>query len=229
MREVKRKMISDKYSCIFIHIPKTAGQSIEKYFLDLHGKSWAERETLLLAHNEFSSCGPERLAHLTAEEYVKFGYVDENTYYDYFKFSIVRNPWDRLVSEYNYRKLYMLFSFRDYILFNLPEKSSYTDEYRHVMPQYHYIFGENGECKVDFIGRFENIKKDFSTICQKLGLLDCKLPHQNKSPKIKNLFTKRRKHYSEYYDHETKEIVEEMYKCDIVAFNYEFQTPPITS
>ena len=36
-------MISDKYKCIFVHIPKVAGQSIEHVFLDLHGLTWETR------------------------------------------------------------------------------------------------------------------------------------------------------------------------------------------
>ena len=70
-------MISIKHKIIFIHIPKCAGISIENIFLRDLGLSWKERHPLLLRPRKVNEKGPERLAHLYAEEYFKFGYIDK--------------------------------------------------------------------------------------------------------------------------------------------------------
>ena len=98
-------MISIKHKIIFIHIPKCAGQSIENIFLLDLGLNWQQRHPLLLRPRKVKEKGPERLAHLYAEEYFKFGYIPKEKYDKFFKFSIIRNPVDRILSEINYQRI----------------------------------------------------------------------------------------------------------------------------
>ena len=72
-------MILPRKKIIFIHIPRTGGTSVEKYFNFKHEAGWK----------------PATAQHFTLEEYSKHYDLDK-----YFKFSIVRNPWDRLMSWY---------------------------------------------------------------------------------------------------------------------------------
>src|SRR5262245_2591511 len=89
----KRKMISHAQRCVFVHIPKVAGQSVEHVFVGWNNLTWKKRAPLLLRPNDNPAKGPPRLAHLRAEEYVQFGYLPPEKFASYFKFSFVRNPW----------------------------------------------------------------------------------------------------------------------------------------
>jgi hypothetical protein len=126
---------------------------------------------------------------------------------DYFKFGFTRNPWERLVSTWKYAFVpkrisqYGKVSFRKFI-------KDYTDVWLGV--EMNTLDFCNG---CDFIGKFENLQEDFNIVCDKIGISRQKLLHINKT---------KHKHYTEYYDDETIEIVEEKYAKDIEFFKYKF-------
>ena len=64
-----------------------------------------------------------------------------------------------------------------------------------------------------YIIRFENLQQDFNFVCGKLSIEKIKLPHKNKT---------KHKHYTEYFDDETKATVAERYLDDIQYMNYKF-------
>jgi hypothetical protein len=227
-------MISRQHQCIFIHVPKTAGQSVELFFLNLHGLNWNCGDELLLSENKDHEKGPQQLSHLTAMEYVSCGHIASEEFNQSYKFSFVRNPWARLVSEYRYhydRK----YSFRDFVLHGLPEKDSYSDAYRHIRPQTDFLFDREGTQLVDFIGRFENLVADFSKVCCALNLPSDTLPRINSNRKPRGKIHRLKKWlqpsrdifsnqpYTAYYDDELHNIVEEMYIKDIQRFGYTFE------
>lgn len=228
-------MICRDYNCLFVHIPKTAGQSIEQFFLRLLGLDWdKDRDRLLLQRNEDRGRGTEKLAHLTASEYVGSGYLSPEEFSGFFKFSFVRNPWDRILSEYRYRNYFQHLSFRDFVLNKLP-KPGWDDKYRHVMPQYDMLHDAQGKLMVDFVGRFESLQQDFDQICGRLGIAESALPHRNRSDK-KSRGLKRRfrnflymngenriKQAVQFYDKDVRQAVAEYYRKDIETFGYAFE------
>jgi hypothetical protein len=126
---------------------------------------------------------------------------------DYFKFSFSRNPWDRLVSAWKYSfvsgriKRYGKVDFNEFV-------KSRLDAWLCVdMNTVDFCEG------CDFIGRFENLQQDFDIVCDKIGIARKQLPHINKT---------KHKHYTEYYDDETREIVAQKYAKDIEYFGYKF-------
>jgi hypothetical protein len=129
---------------------------------------------------------------------------------DYFKFAFVRNPWDRVVSWYNFSmKIKNLdkdrnITGKDFLSFILEFQNIWGNEQQN---QYNFT-----EC-CDFIGRFENLQDDFDTICDKIGIPRQQLPHFNKTI---------HKHYTEYYDKRTKQIVANIFASDIERFDFKF-------
>jgi len=205
-------MICHQYKCIFVHIPKTAGQSIETVFLNNLGLSWKNRAPLLLMKNDNAEIGPPRLAHLTIKEYVRYRYLSKELLSEYFKFSFIRNPWDRIVSFYHYFGLNSQCSFNDFIQQHF--QTLYKENYWFLKSQFEFISVENYSV-VDFLGRFENLQADFDVVCKKLGIENSTLFHKNKS-NHSNL------NYRDYYDETSIRIVRDLYKQDIYHFEYEF-------
>ncbi len=82
-------MICRPFSCIFIHIPKTAGRSIERFFLQRLGldrENDADRTQLLIADNDDPVKGTEKLSHLSALEYVQCGHLSQQEFVSFYKF-----------------------------------------------------------------------------------------------------------------------------------------------
>lgn len=149
---------------MFIHVPKTAGISIEHVLLRLLGLTWETRAPLLLRRNDDPSKGPPYLAHLKATEYVSRGYLTPREFDGYFKFSFVRNPWDRIVSEYKYRGHPLRMDCKTYLFKHLPTPG-FTDAYCHIVPQYDFVHDERGTLLADFVGRYESLQADFEVVC----------------------------------------------------------------
>ncbi len=237
-------MICPRQQCIFIHIPKTAGQSIETVFLQQAGLSWQNRSALLLRPNDNPALGPPRLAHLKASEYVAYGYVDRDAFDAAFKFAFVRNPWARMTSFYHH--LSTARSFRAYVLGEF-RKKVWTEMAWFVGPQSDFIYDEDGRLLVDFVGRFERLQPDFDAICRRLGMPPRPLPHVNHAAEHRRLYlglnlrkllrswrkrlTKpapRFARYQDYYDDDTRALVAELYRSDIELFDYHFDEKPAT-
>lgn len=206
-------MLSHADKTIFVHIPKTGGQSVETAFLKRHGLSWPERAPLLLRPRAPDESGPDRLAHLYAREYVELGFVEQALFDRYFKFTVVRNPWARAVSEYKYERKIAGPSFEHFIVAALREGKPLAND-RHIVPQVTYLRGKDGSVLVDRIIRFERLGEAFAEVTTELFGAPLPLPRRN--------VAKNRTDYRAYYNETTRTIVEEYYREDIAAFGYTF-------
>lgn len=179
-------IIKDK-KLIFAHVIKTAGVSIEtQYGQDTHD-------------------------HTTALEYQNKLGLDE--YKKYFSFTVVRNPWDKMVSQYYYNATNWV-----------PENTSFTDYIKafgngHQITRfspYHlpYITDENGNVIVDYIGRFESLDETMRVVAKTIGVEFQPLLHLNKSS--------RNKDYTGYYNDECRAIIERLFLEEIEMFEYQF-------
>ena len=135
--------------------------------------------------------------HFTARE-IRQMYPDSS---GKFSFTFVRNPWDRLVS-YGH-------SLSVGVDWDHPNRFNRLD----LRPQVDFIFDDNGEPLVDFIGKFENLAEDFETVCRKIGIPTPPLPHLNSFE---------HRHYRDYYDESAQQFIADTYAADIARFGYSF-------
>jgi chondroitin 4-sulfotransferase 11 len=180
---------------IFIHINKTAGTSIG------------------------NAIGLPIKHHQTAREVI--ARIGRDKWDRAYKFTLVRNPWDKVVSHYEYRRKRNKtglanndLSFREWVRKTYgPDKDPlYYNNPKAFQPQAEWLKDDTGRISIDFIGKFESIDEDFSQIRDAIGI-DAELPHLNAS---------RRAGYRHYYDDETREIVAQWFREDIELFSYEF-------
>lgn len=190
----------DDTRSIFVHIPKCAGVAINR---TIFGNLAGGHTTLDEYLNIFE---PERIA-------------------SYFKFTVVRNPWDRVVSAYFFLKSGGIGQedhtgfrkefgdspgFNDFVR-NWVNKTNIW-RWHQFRPQYHYMLEKRGKVHLDFVAFLENIDSDFAHIVDRIGL-GCTLSKSNKSDHSS---------YMDYYDEESRNIVADAYAEDIRMLGYTF-------
>ena len=219
-------LISKNKRFIFIHIPKNAGQSITSTLLKYCISDLEKPLANLIGHRNYIRINTKFKQHLnfslydhSFDDHEKAKDVKKSlgeAYSSYFKFAIVRNPWDWIFSHYSYALKNVRHHRHKYIKYNFNNFNEYIEhECSEGTPgtyQQDFIYDESGNQIVDFIGKFENINSDFKTICSNLNINEG-MPHFNQSSK---------RSYKEYYTKRSKELVENYYLKDIELFGYQF-------
>ena len=215
-------MISHHHKCIFVHVPKCGGTSIEAYLRE-HAAALGHR--------------PEPGLDVTLR---REGLVQVlNQHPDYRVFAFVRHPFDRLVSTwkhglrgggpYHDRPVRDL-SLAEYVRIAVErrfEEQSAFDRY-HLLPQVAFIPGASRRMlfgvpllpavQCGFVGRFERLDDDFRNACRWLGIAEHGLPRLQAAPRESG---GREPHWTERYDAATIRLVQELYGDDMEAFGYD--------
>jgi hypothetical protein len=200
--------INKELNSIFIHIPKTAGSSMESIQWNMGNG----HETIYDFRNV----------------------IDFSNFY---KWCFVRNPWERIISAYedcpevwneassfenfiyllhkNKKNFYLKhLSWSQIIDIGLPR-----DLYRiHFMPM-NLLMKIDGQICMDFIGRFENLVNDWEIIQTKIGVEKLVLPKTNDRASKKN---RKNSFYKEKYSQNLIDLVGELYEEDVKLFKYSF-------
>ena len=208
-------MISHKYKYIFVHIPKCGGSSIEQTLLKAEGVNVQNLDGFYINHLN-DGVKKEHLldypTHAYSQHY-SISQYDSTLSGSYYSFSFVRNPWDLIVSEYFYisDNYDFNFSFNEFV--RMGEEIKKIEKFNWLVERGHHLKPQSSLLSddINYIGRFENLQKDFDFVCLELGIPKKELPIINQS---------KRNHYRKYYNKETREIVAQRYAMDIGRFNY---------
>lgn len=190
----------DRHRALFIHVPKSAGRSVVRGLFDV-----------------------KSVEHAPASWYQQ---LDAGRFEQYFKFTFVRNPWDRAVSAYTYLRnggspasvedsqwADFVSGFSSFDAF-ICEWLSAENAMRNALftPQVVFLKDIFGCIDMDFVGRFENLQADFDRVAEQLGI-DARLPHLNRS---------RSEDFRSFYTPASRDRVADVYAEDINAFGYVF-------
>lgn len=210
-------MIISEQNIMFIHIPKTAGTSIVHMLLtdmlgcetsgSISSQPTPVQQTYGLGDNLKHATLTELRQHLTPEVFQR-----------YFKFAVVRNPWDRVVSSVTWSQhKYKVFSrvpFPDMVMM-IPQIQTDPSHPLYLIFREQIDFIElDGKLAVDKVCRFENIQTDINILTNEIGIGEQKLSKFN---------TSEHDPYQTYYTPELKNIVQTCYMKDITTFGYEFE------
>ena len=201
-------MISFQKRFLFVHIPKTAGNSIQSVLRD-----YSEDELVALRSEQD---GVERFGlrnpnykikkHSTLAEYRAA--LGEKAFGNLYKFTCIRNPWDRMISFY----------FTPTQRTQTWDRKKFRKIISRTLPVADYLRLNTGRgdpfANVNYIMRFENLADDFRTVCAALDISPGTLPRYNRS---------NREHYSKYYDEELRELVRTRFAAEIERFSYTFE------
>ena len=196
--------INHTRKAISVHIPKNAGTSIR------------------------TELGFHKGAHLPI---ARFAAENPEATRRYFKFAIVRNPWDRLQSSFFYlrrhdeggrfpdavyadRYLRRYDSFEAFVL-ALADDGAKREllDFTHMLPQSYWVTlpGESRHC-MDYVGRFEDLERAFADLAA----------HFHHKGELPQLNRSKPRDYRTLYSDRMRDIVADIYAADIRAFDYSF-------
>ena len=224
-------MISHQHKCIFIHIPKCAGTSIENvlgHFDGLSGRSGQDHRSIRMIQQPGLQVAVFRDRE-NIKDYIRRireGFrqhanpnngltVTPEQYQQYYKFTIVRNPWQRALSWYKN-------AMRDEIHqrnYGIDANLSFAQFIRRhagsgfLRPQTYWLKDFAGDMPMDFVLKFESLAEDFARLCVHLNLPPMHLPHKIEGEKTDD---------SQYFDQATIDFIADYYHEEITLFNYSF-------
>ena len=191
------KNFSEKYNTFFVHIPKNAGTSINTA-LEIPPENRGHRL-------------PSELEQLYVKEYTEANSI-----------AVVRNPYDRVVSIYKYRKIkgydrYLRkgYSFKEWLLHpKTPYVIGYM-EWKNQITMLRTPKDQKGvsDWNVKYILRFENLEQEWQTLNENI--------FKGKLPQLQKLNQTNSTDYDSYYDNECKEYIKTHFETDLIGLSYE--------
>ena len=201
-------IISHKHKFIFIHTNKCAGTSIEVSLTSICGSDDiigpVTLENLPPDYKHPENYDKNKFEDTMSAEGIKSN-IPLEYWEEYTKFSVVRNPWDRMISAWFWQTRN---DNRDLSIFLSQPTLRPTSMSEQLTV--------NDSICTDFLIRYENLNDDYKKVCKLLKISPVKLPYAKSGYKPKDT------HYTKYYDGYTKNIIETKFKDDINNFGYKF-------
>lgn len=201
---------NNKINLLFIHIPKTGGSSIEKYFsvkfnLPLNKNSLMSTEDIKeYADKKDINSSLQHLYYTTIIKYKDFFKLDTN---DIKILAIVRNPYHKILSDLFYLKKITIESTKEEVYLSL-QVYLINNYDNHATPQYKFITDENGKLIENLILlHTESLNEDM----KKIGYKDFNIK-MNMNPNAVD--------YDNYLNYDSINLINEIYSYDFKLLNY---------
>jgi hypothetical protein len=204
-------VILDKYKLIFIHIPKTGGTSIEFNFGFKLGFYNSNKKEYWGIKNK--KC----MQHYLWSDYKK---LEEDKWKFYYKFSVVRDPYKKMISAYKWNPVFgrckkntfkqFLEKAKDIIDNDQYSKNCYFD---HIMPQHKFIFDENDNLMVDKVFKLETLNEKFNAFLDEREIVIEKLVHINRTKKKDEIIL----------DQDDIKLINKLYKKDFELLGFKMK------
>jgi hypothetical protein len=210
-----------------VWLPKTAGTSIWRACQKHFGGRWVNPK--LDGHGVDVSTVPfVTFEHAGIPALLDMGFLTEEELRSRFVFSVIRNPWDRIVScaAYDVRRspsktiAGVLETYRERLLRH-QRRPLLAWGCRKLNPYVDWLTDYDGQNIVHVVCRFENLSEHWAELCRMLDWPEIRLKRYNESP---------HDHYFKYFDHdyEFRELVGRYYAEDIVLGGYRYDEPAIS-
>ena len=132
--------------------------------------------------------------------------VGDQIWNSYYKFTFVRNPWDRLASRYHWERSRQG---RDIDMDEILGSKNPDENLQ--------IYTIDGEIAVDRVCRYEALTDELTDVCRHLGI-----PFDGQLPQAKSGHRPKKQHYRELFTPEQAEIVRQKCAHEIEWFGYEY-------
>ena len=233
------------YKGLFIHVPKAAGTSMMAAFEPYQESGLVTEKSSFMKNTvvplPFYHMFDFQVSRAEVMKSVLGSYAWNKT----FTFAFVRNPWDRYISNWHWLTRTGQrtgwadrgwegkdgeITFESFVhqvgkAYDMPITGYQHDKW-HIRNQIEHLTNRQGDVMVDFVGRLENLDKDFAHVCEKIGHPEIELPHLNHVESFTGGEFTPEPHYSTYYTEELRDIVAERARADIEYFGYEFEEAP---
>jgi hypothetical protein len=216
-------LVSHRKKFIYLKTKKTAGTSVESFFepycmpegqwQQLHYRDEYISESGIIGYR--GQARPDRTYYNHLSAAALRSLVGDAVWSDYFKFTVIRNPFDKMVSAFYHLEksrnpeIYANHPESDVVLFRQWLKSS-----KGIIDRAVYCIDD--EVVVDDFIRYEHLHADIKRICDKLNV-DCDL---NRLPNFKSQYRDRSIPLHEFYDAESVSVIAGRYKKELALFNY---------
>jgi len=211
-------LVSHRKRFIYTKTAKTAGTSVESYF-----EVWCQAEGVwkfqrareetvspagIIGYRGVDATGKTWFNHMPAKDIRRL--VGEYTWDNYFKFTVIRNPFDKLLSGYFFSQrptgtdAELIAGFRNWVKSggSIIDRSAYTID---------------GALCLDYFIRYESLEEGVAEVCRRLGLeIDL-----TRLPRLKSGFRPNQIPLKAYYDKEVSQLASELYAFELDAFGYQ--------
>lgn len=228
--------INRELKVMYIHLPKAGGLFIENVLKKFYGF-----ETIKFGrndHDEFNEnknlqkstnfkIKPKMMLHLRNKGLIRYHDCDESPvtkeeFETFYKFTIVRNPYDRIVSSFNYLKKTDMINNNSTFDKHIFEEETVCDySYFHsFISQYDHLLSSDNKIHINYIGKFENLNEELCTILKNIGISEIKHKDYLSENVIVNTSNENKIPYTDYYNEECLQKINTYFKNDFETFGF---------